>query len=239
MGVGSWKHRSLRDGDLRGGGGWIARFRPNTDHHRHAQASAGPGHALSLCLSRRSADAIAGFRPAGQNAIVTWFRVIGGYRLMRTMLATLLTVALATSASAQSDVPRVGGAEFSGFKTYWAQKRESCQPMISFKIKNTSSGAIGPIRVHMEVVDKDSGSIFAGGLALLQATELPPGNAKEVVIGGDHEIAPHDCLGDMHETAFATVHFVVRLTATAGQDPASVEILRDEAMKDEVVPAQD
>ena len=157
---------------------------------------------------------------------------------MRLRLATLLTVALATSAIAQSEVPRAGGAEFSGFKTYWAEKRESCQPMISFKIKNASSGAIGPINVRMEVVDKDKGTVFAGGLASVPSAELAPGNAKEIAIGGDHEIAPHDCLGDMHETAFSTIHFVIRLTATAGQDPTSVEILRDEPMKDELVPDQ-
>jgi hypothetical protein len=155
------------------------------------------------------------------------------------MLATLLTVALATTSFAQPDVARVDGAEFSGFRTYWTQKRESCQPMISLKIKNTSSGAIGPIRVNMEVVDTDNGSVFAGGLALLPSAELQPGNTKEITIGGDREIAPHDCLGDMHEAAFATVHFVIRLTATAGQDPTSVKILRDEPVKDDVVPAQD
>ena len=158
---------------------------------------------------------------------------------MRLMLATFLTVALATGAVAQSDVPRAGGAEFSGFKTYWAEKRESCQPMISFKIKNTSPGAIGPIGVRMEVVDKDKGSVFASGLASVPSAELPPGNSKEIAIGGDHEIAPHDCLGDMHETAFSTIHFAIRLTATTGQDPTSVEILREEPMKDELVPAQD
>jgi hypothetical protein len=158
---------------------------------------------------------------------------------MRLRLATLLTVALSTGATAQSDVPRAGGAEFSGFKTYWAEKRESCQPMISFMIKNTSSGAIGPIRVRMEVVDRDKGSLFAGGLVSVPSAELPPGSAKEIAIGGDHQITPHDCLGDMHETAFSTIHFAIRLIATAGQDPTSVEILRDEPMKDEVVPAQD
>ncbi len=158
---------------------------------------------------------------------------------MRTTLAALVTVALATGAVAQSDVQRACGAEFSGFKTYWTQKRESCQPMISFKVKNTSSGAIGPIKVRMDVVDKDKGSVFASGLASVPSAELPPGNAKEIAIGGDHEIAPHDCLGDMHEAPFSTIHFVIRLTAMAGQDPTSVEILRDEPMKDEVVPAQD
>jgi hypothetical protein len=158
--------------------------------------------------------------------------------LMRLMLATLLTVALATGAVAQSEVPRAGGAEFSGFKTYWAEKRESCQPMISFKIKNTSSGAIGPIRVRMEVVDKDKGTVFATGLVSVPSAELPPGNAKEIAIGGDHEIAPHDCLGDMHEAAFSTIHFVIRLSATVGQDATSVEILRDEPVKDELVPDQ-
>ena len=36
-GVGSEKRRSSRDGDRRGGGGYIARFRRNTDHHLDAR----------------------------------------------------------------------------------------------------------------------------------------------------------------------------------------------------------
>jgi hypothetical protein len=43
----------------------------------------------------------------------------------------------------------------------------------------------------------------------------------------------------MHEMAFSTIHFAIRLTATVGQDPKSVEIARDEPMKEERVPAQD
>jgi hypothetical protein len=42
----------------------------------------------------------------------------------------------------------------------------------------------------------------------------------------------------MHEAAFSTIHFVIRLSATAGQDATSVEILRDEPVKDELVPDQ-
>ena len=42
----------------------------------------------------------------------------------------------------------------------------------------------------------------------------------------------------MHETAFSTIHFVIRLTATAGEDPTSVELLREEPMKDELVADQ-
>jgi hypothetical protein len=75
-------------------------------------------------------------------------------------------------------------------------------------------------------------------LVSVPSEELPPGNAKDIAIGGDHEITPHDCLGDMHEAPFSTIHFVIRLTATAGQDPTGIEILRDEPIKDEVVPAQ-
>jgi hypothetical protein len=159
----------------------------------------------------------------------------GEYRLMRLMLSTLLTISLATPAGAQSNL-RVGGAEFSGFKTYWAEQREGCKPMISFKIKNTSSGDIEPIEFRMEVVDKDRGAVFAGGSASVPSTEVPPGHTKEIAIGGDHDITPHDCLGDMHESAFSTIHFAIRLTATAGQ--ASVEVVRDEPIKEELVPAQ-
>jgi hypothetical protein len=157
---------------------------------------------------------------------------------MRLILATLLTMALTTPAVAQSDVPHAGGAEFFGFKTYWTKKREGCQPMISFKIKNTSSGDVGPIEFRMEVVDKDKKSVFAGGSASVRSIDLPPGHTTEIAIGGDHDITPRDCLGDMHESAFSTIHFAIRLTATVGQDPMSVEIVRDEPMKDERVPAQ-
>jgi hypothetical protein len=157
---------------------------------------------------------------------------------MRLILATLLTMALTTPAVAQSDVPHAGGAEFFGFKTYWTKKREGCQPMISLKIKNTSSGDVGPIEFRMEVVDKDKKSVFAGGSASVRSIDLPPGRITEIAIGGDHDITPRDCLGDMHESAFSTIHFAIRLTATVGQDPMSVEIVRDEPMKDERVPVQ-
>lgn len=158
---------------------------------------------------------------------------------MRLILATLLTTALATPAVAQSDVPHAGGAEFFGFKTYWTKKREGCQPMISFKIRNTSSGDIGPIEFRMEVVDEDKKSVFAGGMASVPSADLPPGQTKEIAIGGDHDITPRECLGDMHEMAFSSIHFAIRLTATVGQDPVAVEIVRDEPMQEERVPAQD
>jgi hypothetical protein len=161
-----------------------------------------------------------------------------GMVVMRLMLVTLLTIAIATPAVAQSDTSHAGAAEFVGFKTYWAEKREGCQPMVSFTVKNASSGDIGPIDVHMEVLDKDKKSVFARGFASLPSADLPPGHAKEVVIGGDHDIAPRDCLGDMHEAAFSDINFAVRLTTTIGQDHESVEILRDAPMREERIPAQ-
>jgi hypothetical protein len=154
---------------------------------------------------------------------------------MRLMLATLLTSAVATQAVAQSDVVRAGGAEFFGFKTYWAEKREGCQPMISLKIKNPSSGDLG---LHLDVVDKDKNAVFARGQASVPSTELPPGRTKDIAVGGDHDITTHECLGDMHEIAFSGIHFAVRLTATADPAAAGVEILRDEAMKEELVREQ-
>jgi hypothetical protein len=157
---------------------------------------------------------------------------------MRLMLATLLTTAVAAQAVAQSDVVRAGGAEFFGFKTYWAEKRDGCQPMISLKIKNPSSGDLGPIALRLDVVDKDKNAVFARGLASVASTELPPGRTKDIAVGGDHDITAHECLGDMHEMAFSGIHFAVRLTATAGQDPAGAEIVRDEPMRDELVPEQ-
>jgi hypothetical protein len=163
-------------------------------------------------------------------------------RLLLTALLTmaLLTMALATrDAVAQSGVVRAAGGEFSGVKTYWAEKREGCQPMISLTVKNPSSGDIGPIELRMEVMDKDKNVVFARGSASVLATELPPGHTKELAIGGDHDIALHDCLGDMHEMAFSTIHFAVRLTAKANTDTAGVELVRDEPMGDEVVSGQD
>jgi hypothetical protein len=150
------------------------------------------------------------------------------------MLATMLATALATSAVAESD-PLRAGVEFSGFNTYWVEKPVGCQPMISFRIRNISPGDIGPIGFRMEVVDKDNGSVFANGTTSVPA--LPQGGIKEIAIGGDHDITLHDCLGDMHEAGFSTIHFAVRLTATAGQDSVSVEIMRDEAIRNELMPA--
>jgi hypothetical protein len=157
---------------------------------------------------------------------------------MRMMLATLLTITLAIPAVAQSDASHAGAAEFSGFRTYWAEKREGCQPMVSFTVKNASSGEIGPIDVRMEVLDKDKKSVFASGSASLPALDLPPGHVKDITIGGDHDIAPRDCRGDMHEAAFSDINFAVRLTAAIGQDHTSVEILREAPMKEERIPAQ-
>jgi hypothetical protein len=156
---------------------------------------------------------------------------------MRAVLATLLTLVLAARAIAQSDIPRAGGAEFVGIKTYWTQKREGCQPMVSLGVKNVSSGSIGPIAFRLEVIDKDSNSAFAGGSALLPFSDVPPGHTKQITLGGDHDIMPRDCLGDMHETAFSAIHFVIRLFATVAPDGVSVEIARDEPMREERVQA--
>lgn len=158
---------------------------------------------------------------------------------MRLMLATLLSMASVATAAAQSDVRHSGGAEFSSFKTYWLEKREGCQPVISLKIKNTSSGLIGPIGLRMEVVDKDQKSVFAVGLASMPSIDLPPDHTREIAIAADRTITPRDCLGGMHEAALSTIHFAIRLTATVGQDPVSVEIVRDEPMSEERVPTQD
>jgi hypothetical protein len=157
---------------------------------------------------------------------------------MRVIIAMLLTLILAAPAVAQSDGARTGGAEFFGVKTYWAQKREGCQPMVSFTIKNATSGAIGPIQFRMQVVDMDTKSVFASGSASVSSTDLPPGHTQEIAIGGDHDIMPRDCLGDMHEMAFSNIHFAIRLTAAVGQDPVTVEIARDEPIKEERVPSQ-
>jgi hypothetical protein len=158
---------------------------------------------------------------------------------MRLLPATLLTtIALATPAVAQSDVARAGGAEFSGFKTYWAEQREGCQPMIAFTIRNGTSGDIGPVKVRMEVVDTDNkSSVFARGLASVPSADLAPGHARKIAIGGDRDITLHDCLGDMHEAPFSSINFVVRLTAEVARDPSPVELMRDQPMKNESMPA--
>ena len=157
--------------------------------------------------------------------------------MKRATLAFLIMV-LAAPAFAQSDMARAGGAEFFGFKTYWADKREGCRPMISFKVKNVSSAEVGAIDIRMDVLDKDKNAVFAGGSAAVTATDLPPGQIREVAIGGDHEIAPRDCRGDMHQSPLSGIHFAVRLTAKVGADPTGVEILAEEPMKQDRIPAQ-
>ena len=157
------------------------------------------------------------------------------YRFVFVMLA----LASAGPACAQSDVARAGGGEFSAFKTYWVEKREGCTPMISFKIKNVSSGAIEPIKVRMEVLDTDKQSVFAGGSAAIAPADLPPGGTKDIAIGADHDIPSRDCIGDMHQIPFSDIHFAVRLTATVGQNPTHVEILPEQPMKQDRVPARD
>jgi hypothetical protein len=156
---------------------------------------------------------------------------------MKRFIFVLL--ASAGPACAQSDVARAGGGEFSGFKTYWAEKREGCRPMISFRIKNVSSGAIEPIEVRLEVLDKDKKSVFAGGSAAIAPADLPPGGTKDVAIGADHDITSRDCIGDMHQIPFSDIHFAVRLTATVGQNATKVEILPEQPMKQDRVPVRD
>jgi hypothetical protein len=158
---------------------------------------------------------------------------------MKRFIFVLLALASAGPACAQSDVARAGGGEFSGFKTYWAEKREGCRPMISFRIKNVSSGAIEPIEVRLEVLDKDKKSVFAGGSAAIAPADLPPGGSKDVAIGADHDITSRDCIGDMHQIPFSDIHFAVRLTATVGQNPTKVEILPEQPMKQDRVPVRD
>ena len=108
--------------------------------------------------------------------------------------------------------------------------------MISFTIKNVSSGAIEPIEVRMEVLDKDKKSVFAGGSAAI--ADLPPGGTKDIAIGADHDITSRDCIGDMHQIPFSDVHFAVRLTATVGHNASNVEILPEQPMKPDRVPAR-
>jgi hypothetical protein len=158
---------------------------------------------------------------------------------MRLLLATFLATTLPIVAIAQSEVSGPRGAAFFGFRTYWAQKRDGCRPMLALKVRNASSAALGPIELRMQVVDTDRGAVFANGLASVPSGELPPGQARDIVIGGDHDITAHECLGDMHETAFSGIHFVVRVSARAGQDAASVEIVGNEPMTDVLRPAQE
>ena len=155
---------------------------------------------------------------------------------MKRFIFIMFAVASAGPACAQSDVARAGGGEFSNFKTYWLEKRESCKPMVSFRIKNVSSGAIEPIEVRMEVLDKDKKSVFAAGAAAI--ADLPPGGTKDIAIGADHDITSRDCMGDMHQIPFSDVHFAVRLTATVGHNPGNVEILPEQPMKPDRVPVR-
>jgi len=158
---------------------------------------------------------------------------------MKRFIFAVLALASAGPAGAQSDIARAGGGEFSDFKTYWIEKRESCKPMVSFRIRNASSAAIEPIEVRMEVLDEDKKSIFAGGAAAIAPADLPPGATKDIAIGGDHEITSRDCIGDMHQIPFSDIHFAVRLTATVGHNPGNVEILAAQPMKQDRVPARD
>ncbi len=155
-----------------------------------------------------------------------------------TLIIVLVIMALATPTFAQSDIARAGGAEFFGFKTYWADKQDGCRPMVSFTVKNVSSTALGAIDFHMDVVDKDQNSVFASGSASVAADDLPPGQIRDFAIGVDRPITPRDCRGDMHQSPLSGIHFSVRLTAKIGADPTGVEILPDAPMTQTRVPAQ-
>jgi hypothetical protein len=158
---------------------------------------------------------------------------------MKPFIAAAIALILASTALAQSEPARAGGGEFSSFKTYWAENKEGCQPMISFSVKNVSSGAIGPIEIRMEVLDKDKKSIFASGSATLAPADLPRGGTKNIAIGDNHSITARDCLGDMHQPPFSGIHFAVRLTATLSQDPNGIEIFPEQPIKEERVPTRD
>jgi len=158
---------------------------------------------------------------------------------MKPFISTALALILANPALAQLETARAGGGEFSGFKTYWADNNEGCQPMISFSVKNVSSSAIGPIEIRMEVVDKDKKSIFASGSTTLTPADLPRGGSKNIAIGADHRITARDCLGDMHQPPFSGIHFAVRLTAMLNHDPSGIEIFPEQPIKEERVPARD
>nr|WP_294507299.1 hypothetical protein [uncultured Rhodopila sp.] len=147
-------------------------------------------------------------------------------------------MAVAAPLAARSEVVRAGGAEFSGFRTYWAETRDGCQPMVSFRIANTSAGDIRPMAFRLEVVDRDTMSVFASGSASVASGGIPPGRSKDVAIGGDRDISAHDCLGDMHEMAFSAIHFAVRLAATLGGESAGLELMRDQPMTEDRVPAR-
>jgi len=155
-----------------------------------------------------------------------------------TLIIALVITARATPGFAQSDITRAGGAEFFGFKTYWADRPDGCRPMVSLTVKNVSAAAVGAIEFRMEVLDKDQNSVFASGSASLAADDLPPGQIRDFAIGVDRPITPRDCRGDMHQSPLSGIHFSVRLTAKIGADPTGVEILPDEPMTQIRVPAQ-
>jgi hypothetical protein len=155
---------------------------------------------------------------------------------MKLFVATAFALSLASPALAQSATARAGGGEFSGFKTYWAQSREGCRPMISLSVKNVSSGTIGPIDIRMEVVDTDKKSKFASGSATLTPADLPPGGTKNIAIGADQSISSRDCLGDMHQPPLSGIHFAARLTATVSHDADGVEIFPAQPMAEERIP---
>ncbi len=162
---------------------------------------------------------------------------------MKRAISAILIMALATPAFAQSDIApadiaRAGGAEFFAFKTYWADKPDGCRPMVSFKVRNASSAELGAIDVRMDVLDKDRNSVFADASASVAASDLPPGQIRDVAIAVDRAITPRDCRGDMHQSPLSAIHFSVRLTAKIGADPAGVEILPDEPMTQIRVPTQ-
>jgi monoamine oxidase len=90
-------------------------------------------------------------------------------------------------------------------------------------------------RIPHGVVDKDNASVFARGLASVPST--PPGQTREIAVGGDHDITPRDCLGDMHEVAFSAIHFAVGLTASVGPGHVSVELAHDAPMQEDRVAA--
>jgi hypothetical protein len=159
-----------------------------------------------------------------------------------------LIIALATPALAQYDIAqsefapsgtaRADGAEFFGFKTYWADKPDGCRPAVSFKVKNVSSAELGMIGFRMDVLDKDQNSVFADASASVAAGDLPPGQIRDVAIGVDRAITPRDCRGDMHQSPLSGIHFSVRLIAKIGADPNGIEILPDEPMTQIRVPTQ-
>lgn len=157
---------------------------------------------------------------------------------MKPVIAAAFALLLASPALAQSDTARAGGGEFWGFKTYWAQSREACRPMISFSVKNASSGPIGPMEIRMEVVDTDKKAKFAGGSATLAPADLPPGATKDIAIGADQSISSRDCVGDMHQPPLSGIHFAVQLSATVGQDPKGIEIFPQQPIKEQLVPAR-